>query len=157
MFLWEFLPIHPIEHLWAQALMLDNKAWLAISIPVHPKGVRWGWGQRSVRVSQVLPHQTQWQHLHHSIGHLLLYLVMWGLHAAAQPYKIQTARLGALFYAAFQTNLNSDFSHLLLGNNVQNAAWSRTSDLWTRGRSINPDFSETRHLTSLHLMSIVWS
>ena len=36
-FLWESVPIHSLEHLRGQALMLDEKARLAISIPVHPK------------------------------------------------------------------------------------------------------------------------
>ncbi len=28
--------IQPQEHYWGQALMLDDKAWLAVSVPVHP-------------------------------------------------------------------------------------------------------------------------
>ncbi len=38
--------------------MLTNKAWLTVSIPIHPKGVGWGPDQGSVQASQVLPYQT---------------------------------------------------------------------------------------------------
>lgn len=31
--------------------MLSDKVWLTVSVPVHHKGVEWGWGQ-------VVPHQT---------------------------------------------------------------------------------------------------
>jgi len=36
-----------------------QKAWLAVSALIHPKGVLSGLGQDSVQVSQVLPHQTR--------------------------------------------------------------------------------------------------
>ena len=39
--------------------MLGDKAWLAVSVPIHPKGVQWGWAQGSVQASQVLPHRSQ--------------------------------------------------------------------------------------------------
>jgi len=38
--------------------MLDEKAWLAVSAQIHPKGVLSGGGQDSAQASQVLPHQT---------------------------------------------------------------------------------------------------
>ncbi len=43
-FLREILLICSVDYLWGQALMLDEKAWLSIFIPVHPKG---GVGQGS--------------------------------------------------------------------------------------------------------------
>lgn len=43
-FLWEFAAIHFVDHLWDQAV-LNKKAWLTISTPVHTRGVWWGWGQ----------------------------------------------------------------------------------------------------------------
>ena len=36
-----------------------DQAWLAVGIPIHPKGVRWGSGQSSVQASQVLPHRSR--------------------------------------------------------------------------------------------------
>ena len=57
--LWEILTILSEAHLWGQTLMLDEKAWLAVSALIHPKGVLSGWGQVSVQASQVLPHQTR--------------------------------------------------------------------------------------------------
>lgn len=53
-----FAPIHPQQHRQAWALMLGKKAWLPVGIPVQTKGIGWGWGQGSVQVSQLLPHQT---------------------------------------------------------------------------------------------------
>jgi hypothetical protein len=35
--------------------MLGNKAWLAVGVPIHPKGVLWGSGKGSVQASQVFP------------------------------------------------------------------------------------------------------
>ena len=42
------------------ALMLGDEAWLVVDVPIHSKGVQWGWGQCSVQASQVFPHQS-WQ------------------------------------------------------------------------------------------------
>ncbi len=42
--------INEVTHWWAIRL--------AVSVPVIPKGVGWGWGQCSVQASEVLPHQT---------------------------------------------------------------------------------------------------
>ncbi len=41
-----------------QHLRWGEETWLTVGVPVHPKGVGWGWGQGSVQASQVLPHQT---------------------------------------------------------------------------------------------------
>ncbi len=38
---------------------VGEKAWLAVSALIHPKGVLSGWGQDSVQASQLLPHQTR--------------------------------------------------------------------------------------------------
>ena len=35
------MPILSKEHLWGQALMLDEQVWLAIDITGHPKSVQW--------------------------------------------------------------------------------------------------------------------
>ncbi len=53
-----FFPMHPVEHLWGQALMLDKKSWFTISVPLPPKSVQWVWCQGFVQASQILPHQT---------------------------------------------------------------------------------------------------
>ena len=50
--------LQPFGHLWGQALMLDERAWLAIVIPIHPKGVQWGCSQGSVQITGVAPRQT---------------------------------------------------------------------------------------------------
>ena len=42
--------------------MLGDKAWLAVGVPIHPKCVRWGWGQGSVQANQFIPHWS-WQTL----------------------------------------------------------------------------------------------
>lgn len=47
-----------IVHQWGPALMLGDRVWLTVSVPVPPKGVGWVWGQGSVQTSHVLPHQT---------------------------------------------------------------------------------------------------
>ena len=39
--------------------MLGDLARLTVSVPIHPKGVRWGSGQGSVQASQVLPHRSR--------------------------------------------------------------------------------------------------
>ena len=36
--------------------MLGENVWLAVSVPVHPKGIGQGWGQGSMQTSEVLPH-----------------------------------------------------------------------------------------------------
>lgn len=60
--------IHPKEQSQGQALMLDEKAWLAISTLIPAKGVKWGWGQGSVHANPVPLHQTHLAiTLHHSI------------------------------------------------------------------------------------------
>lgn len=66
----------PKERLWLQTWMLNETAWLAISILVHPKGVRWGWGQGTVQASQVLPHPKSsnivfiWTFNSYTVAHL---------------------------------------------------------------------------------------
>ena len=45
--------------LWDRALMLGDSAWLVVCVPIHPKGVWWGWGQGSVQASQVLTHRSR--------------------------------------------------------------------------------------------------
>lgn len=39
-------------------LSLGDTVWLAVELPVHPKGAGRGWCQRSVQASQILSHQT---------------------------------------------------------------------------------------------------
>lgn len=53
--LWEFFTILTEAHLLGQTLI---KAWLTVSTPIHPTAVLLCWGQDSVQVNQVLPHQT---------------------------------------------------------------------------------------------------
>ena len=36
--------------------------------PIHPKGVRWGWGQRSVQASQVLCRPVKLYSCHYALG-----------------------------------------------------------------------------------------
>lgn len=40
--------------------MVGEEVWVTISVPVHPKVVRWGWGQGSVQDTPVFPLQP-WQ------------------------------------------------------------------------------------------------
>lgn len=52
---------------------VGDKIWLAIGIPVHSKGVEWGWCQGTEQNSQTLPHQTGktvclWTFVHEGIG-----------------------------------------------------------------------------------------
>jgi hypothetical protein len=39
--------------------MLGDLAWLAVSVPIHPKGISWGGCQSPVQACQVLPHRSQ--------------------------------------------------------------------------------------------------
>lgn len=55
---WELFNCLPEANSSGNTLMLDKKAWLAVSTVIHPKGVLSGSGQDSVQASQVLPHQT---------------------------------------------------------------------------------------------------
>ena len=52
--LWESVAIDSKEHLEYQALML------AISVPVHPRGVQWGWGQGSLEFLPVGTSAVKW-------------------------------------------------------------------------------------------------
>ncbi len=55
--MWDFLPIHTVEHLRGQALIWRE----GLAHNLHFSSfqcVWWGWGQSSVQASQVLPHQT---------------------------------------------------------------------------------------------------
>lgn len=48
-------------------LGLVSKAWLMVTVPVHPTSVRWGSGQGFVSASQVVPHST-WKDAHRAHG-----------------------------------------------------------------------------------------
>lgn len=63
MCLWEFAPIQSNQCLWGRALMLDEKARLAIAAPCNPEVALWALGQGSVQVIGVPPHQTYQTHV----------------------------------------------------------------------------------------------
>ncbi len=54
-----FDPSQQEKYLWGQTLMLGDKVWLTVDVPIQPRGVGWGWRQSSVQASQVLPPHTR--------------------------------------------------------------------------------------------------